>query len=70
MDTAGEGVVVESGLEVGVREAVVEGAWVGGAAAAVLAVALTLFELAAAVTPALAPVPAAPATSRGLSSDC
>lgn len=66
--------LVESGLEVSVREGVVDGAWVGEAAAAVLAVVLTLFELAAAVTPTLAPAPAAPdpvpPTSRGLSSDC
>lgn len=76
MDTEGEGVVMESGLEVSVREGVVDGACVGEAAAAVLAVVLTLLELAAAVTPTLAPVPAvpapapAPATRRGLSSDC
>lgn len=72
MDTEGEGVVVESGLEVSVRDGVGEGAWVGVATAAVLAVVLTLLELAAAVAPALAPVTAVPLplTSRGLSSDC
>lgn len=72
MDTEGEGVVLESGLEVSVRDGVGEGAWVGMAAAAVLAVVLTLLELAATVAPALAPVTAGPvpATSRGLSSDC
>lgn len=70
MVTEGEGELVESGLEVSVREGVVDGTWVGEAAAAVLAVVLTLLELAAAVTPTLAPDPAAPATRRGLSSDC
>ncbi len=72
MVTEGERVVVESGLEVSVREGVVDGAWVGEAAAAVLAVVLTLLELTAAVAPTFAPVPAgpAPATRRGLSSDC
>lgn len=72
MVTEGEGVLVESGLEVSVREGVVDRAWVGETAAAVLAVVLTLLEQAAAVTPTLVPGPAAPApaTSRGLSSDC
>lgn len=72
MVTAGEGELVESWLEVSVREGVVDTAWVGEAAAAVLAVVLTLLELAAAVTPTLEPAPAAPApaTRRGLSSDC
>lgn len=61
--------VVESGLEVSVREGVEDRAWVGEAVAPVLAVLLTLLELAATVTPTLL-VPAPPATSRGLSSDC
>lgn len=42
----------------------------GEAAAAVLAVVLTLLELADGVTPTLGPEPEAPATRRGLSSDC
>lgn len=66
MVTEGEGVEVESGLEVSVRDWVVDRAWVGEAAA-VLAVVLTPLELAAAVTPTLAP---APPMRRGLSSDC
>lgn len=69
MVTEGEGVEMESGLEESVREEVVDRAWVGEAAA-VLAVVLTQLELAAAVTPTLAPVPPAPPTRRGLSSDC
>lgn len=67
--TEGEGALMESGLEVSVREEVVERAGVGEAAA-VLAVVLILLELAAGVTPTLAPVPPAPPTRRGLSSDC
>lgn len=69
MLTEGDSVVVESGLEVSVREGVVDGV---GEAAAVLAVVLTLLELAAAVPPALVPAPAAPPPpmSSGLSSDC
>lgn len=69
MVTEGEGVEVESGLEVSVRDGVVDGAWVGEATA-VLAVVLTLLELAAAVTPTLAPAPPGPPIRRGLSSDC
>lgn len=69
--TEGEGALVESGLEVSVREEVVDRAG-EGEAAAVLAVVLILLELAAGVPPTLAPVPPAPAppTRRGLSSDC
>lgn len=67
MVTEGEGMVVESGLLVSVREEVVDGAWVGEAAAVLV---LTLLELAAAVTPTLTPVPPAPPMRRGLSSDC
>lgn len=59
---------MESALEASVLEGDEDGAWVGEAA--VLAVVLTLLELAATVTPALAPEPPAPDTSRGLSSDC
>lgn len=72
METVGEGVVVESGLEVCVREGLGEGAWLGVAAVAVLTVAETLLEVAATVPPVPAPAPEAPApaTSRGLSSDC
>lgn len=69
MVTEGEDVEVESGLEVSVRDGVVDRAWVGEAAA-VLAVVLTPLELAAAVTPTLAPAPPAPPMRRGLSSDC
>lgn len=69
MDTEGEEVVVESGLELSVREGAVDGAWVGEAPAAVLAVVFTLLELLE-VTPALPPDAAPPPTSRGLSSDC
>lgn len=70
--TEGDGVVVESGLVVSVREGVEDGTWVGEAAAAVLAVVLTLLELPAAVAPALTPVPPdpLPVTRSGLSSDC
>lgn len=65
-----EEVGVVSGLQVSVREGFMDGVWVEEAAAAeVLAVVLTLLELAAAVAPTLTPVPV-PATSRGLSSDC
>lgn len=70
MDTDGEGLVMESGLEVRVWGGVEVGACVGEAAAAVLAVVLPLLELATAVTPTFAPEPAAPAARRGLSSDC
>lgn len=68
MDTDGEGLVMESGLEVSVWEGVEVGACVGEAAAAVLTVVLPLLETA--VTPTFAPEPAAPAPRRGLSSDC
>lgn len=69
MDTEGEGVVMESEMDVRVLEGVVDDV---GEPAAVLAVVLTLLELPAAVAPALTPDPAAPApaTRRGLSSDC
>lgn len=69
MVTDGGGVAVGSGLEVSVCEGVVDGAWVGDASG-VLAVVLTLFELAATVTPTLEPGPPAPPTRRGFSSDC
>lgn len=71
MEAEGDGVVMDSGLVVIVRDGVLDGAWVGEAeAAAVLGVVLTLLVLAAAVTPTLTPDPEAPATRRGLSSDC
>lgn len=71
MDTEGGGVAVFSGLEVSVCDGVVDWAWVGETSG-VLTVVLTLFELAATVTPTLVPGPMAPAppTRRGLSSDC
>lgn len=70
MVTEGEGVVMESGLEVSVREGVDDGAWVGEAAAAVLTVVLPLLELETGVAPTFEFAAAAPATRRGLSSDC
>lgn len=71
MVTEGGGVAVVSGLDVSVCEGAVDGAWVGEASG-VLAVVLTLFELAATVMPTLVPGPPAPVppTRRGLSSDC
>lgn len=72
MDIEGEGEVLWSGLDESVRGGVGDGAWLGAAAdtTTVLAVVLTLAELAATAPPVVTEVPAVPVASRGLSSDC
>ena len=69
MDTEGEE-LLGSGLEASVREGVGEGAWPGEEAdtTTVLAVVLTLAELAGTAPPTVTEGPAVP--SIGLSSDC